>query len=110
MLRDNIESAAVFTALGDPIRLHILDRLADGIPLSIARLTQSTPFTRQAITKHLAVLADAGLVRDDKAGRERLWELRPQQITAARQALEKFERAWDRRLAALKKHVARETR
>ena len=59
-----------FAALGDPTRLAIIARLADGEPRSIAALTAGAPMTRQAMTKHLRVLEDAGLVASERAGRE----------------------------------------
>ena len=55
------QSAPVFAALGDPTRLHLVARLAGGEPLSITRLSEGSRLTRQAITKHLHVLEEAGL-------------------------------------------------
>ena len=69
------EQAPIFAALGDETRLRIVLRLADEGPQSITRLTEGTAVTRQAITKHLVVLADAGIVRGKKRGREHLWEV-----------------------------------
>ena len=57
------------------------------------------------MTKHLEVLADAGVVRDVKLGRERLWQLEPTQITEARRTLEVIGREWDVALAKLKAFV-----
>ena len=62
-------------------------------------------FTRQAITKHLDVLAAAGLVRDVKVGRERLWEFEPTQLDEARRSLEVIAQQWDHALAKLKRAV-----
>src|SRR5260370_1312138 len=56
-------SASVFAALGDETRLRLISRLCDDGPMSIAKLTSGFPITRQGITKHLRVMADAGLVR-----------------------------------------------
>ena len=70
--------------------------------MSITQLTQGTHITRQAVTKHLQVLAVAGLVRDVKVGRERLWEFEPAQLDAARRSLEVITRQWDHALAKLK--------
>ena len=75
--------------------------------MSITQLTAGTDITRQAVTKHLTVLATAGLVRDVKIGRERLWELEPSQLEEARQALETIGHQWDRALAKLKLAVER---
>lgn len=94
--------ARVFAALGDPTRLALVAALTAGGALSIAQLTASTAITRQGVTKHLEVLAQAGVVEDVKAGRERLWQLQPEQIEAARVALETIGRQWDEALGRLK--------
>jgi DNA-binding transcriptional ArsR family regulator len=99
--------APVFAALGDETRLALVARLGRGEPLSIAALTDGTTITRQAVTKHLRVLADAGLVHDARQGRERLWALAPEPIEAARAYLDHVARGWDEALARLKKHVER---
>jgi DNA-binding transcriptional ArsR family regulator len=95
-------SAPVFAALGDEIRLRLLAALCVGGAMSITQLTSGTAITRQAITKHLTVLASAGLVRDVKVGRERLWEFEPSQLVEARRALELIGQQWDRALGKLK--------
>ena len=77
-------AASVFAALGDGTRLALLDRLSVAGPLSITRLTAGSHMTRQAITKHLHVLAGAGLVRDVRRGREHLWELDPDRVEIGR--------------------------
>ena len=94
--------APVFAALGDQTRLSLLAKLSDGQSRSIAKLSADTRLTRQAITKHLGVLAAAGLVRDVKVGRERLWEFEPTQLDEARRALEFIGQQWDHALAKLK--------
>ena len=100
-------SAAVFAALGDETRLRIIAVLCTGGALSIAQLTSGTDITRQAVTKHLLVLADAGLVRDIKVGRERLWQFDPAQVEEARRSLEVIAQQWDQALARLKQAVER---
>ncbi len=65
------DAAAVFAALGDETRLRLVAALCAGGAMSIAQLTAGSAMTRQAVTKHLEVLSQAGLVRDSKAGRER---------------------------------------
>src|SRR5215208_3626562 len=84
------DAAPVFAALGDETRLALVARLCEGGPWSIARLTDGCNVTRQAVTKHLHVLADAGLVRDARRGRERLWELEPDKLVEARRALDQI--------------------
>jgi DNA-binding transcriptional ArsR family regulator len=98
-------SAAVFAALGDPTRLGLVARLCAGGPLSIARLTEGTDVTRQAVTKHLHVLEDAGLVRGLRHGRESVWELETRKLEAARHYLEQISQRWDAALFRLKRTV-----
>jgi DNA-binding transcriptional ArsR family regulator len=73
--------------------------------MSIARLTSGSPVTRQAITKHLHLLARAGLARGRRQGRESLWELEPGSLQVARRYLEAVSRRWDETLARLKATV-----
>ena len=70
------------------MRLRLIAALCVGGAMSITQLTSGTDITRQAVTKHLNVLAAAGLVRDVKVGRERLWEFEPAQLDEARRSLE----------------------
>jgi DNA-binding transcriptional ArsR family regulator len=93
--------APIFAALGDETRLRLVTKLASGEPWSIARLTEGEAMSRQAITKHLSVLADAGLVRGMRRGRERLWALEPSPLEAARRYLELVSERWDGALARL---------
>lgn len=99
------ESAPIFAALGDPTRLDLLARLGRSGPQSIVRLTRGSPLTRQAITKHLRVLAGAGLVRGTRLGRESRWELEPEPLEVARRYLELASKRWDSALARLKRFV-----
>jgi DNA-binding transcriptional ArsR family regulator len=95
----------VFSALGDETRLALVARLCAGGPQSIARLTAGSDVTRQAITKHLDVLAGVGLVRGIRRGRERIWELDTDRLEEARSYLEKISRRWDSALARLRRLV-----
>src|SRR5688572_6920019 len=97
--------APVFAALGDETRLRLVAILCAGGAVSIAQLTSSTDITRQAVTRHLQVLAEAGLVRDVKAGRERLWQFDPVQLEEARRSLDLIAGQWDQALAKLKATV-----
>lgn len=100
--------ALIFAALGDETRLLVLARLSDGRPQSIARLTAGTNLTRQAVTKHLKVLANAGVVRNVRSGRENLFELKPQPIDEVRNYLDQVSRQWDEALARLKAQVEKD--
>jgi len=98
-------SAPVFAALGDETRLRLIAVLCVSGAVSIAQLTSGTDISRQAVTKHLLVLAQAGLVRDFRAGRERLWEFEPAKLDAARYSLDVIARQWDHALNKLKMAV-----
>src|SRR5215510_5039124 len=83
-----VRAAPVFAALGDETRLALVARLCADGPQSIARLTSGSAVTRQAITKHLGVLADAGVVHDLRRGRERIWDLDTRRLDDARRCLD----------------------
>lgn len=100
-----LDGAPIFAALGDETRLMLVARLVSAEPMSIARLTAGSNVSRQAITKHLRVLADAGLVHSVRHGRERLWELEPEQIDAARSYLDGISKRWDDALERLRRAV-----
>jgi DNA-binding transcriptional ArsR family regulator len=90
------KGAPVFAALGDETRLRIVVKLAASGAQSIAQITEGEAITRQAITKHLSVLAEVGLVRDRRRGRERLWELEPAPLADALRYLGMVSARWDR--------------
>jgi DNA-binding transcriptional ArsR family regulator len=98
-------AAPIFAALGDETRLELLSRLSRGGRFSITTLASGSEVTRQAITKHLHVLADAGLVKNARAGRERLWELEPARLEEARRYLDRISLAWDEAIDRLRKFV-----
>lgn len=97
--------AAIFAALGDETRLSMLSRLAAGRAQSIARLTEGTSLTRQAVTKHLKVLEEAGVLTRRKMGRESLYALEPKSLGDLRDYLDEVSRQWDNALARLKAFV-----
>jgi DNA-binding transcriptional ArsR family regulator len=70
--------------------------------MSVTQLTQGADVTRQAVSKHLAVLAAAGLVDDSRRGRERVWTLRTQPLAAAREVLAAISLQWDDALQRLR--------
>jgi DNA-binding transcriptional ArsR family regulator len=98
-------TAPVFAALGDETRLRLVTRLSAEGPLSIARLTSGGRITRQAVTKHLHVLAQAGLAQSSQMGRERIWELEPRALLSAREYLNQISAQWDEALDRLKQFV-----
>jgi len=99
------EAAPVFAALGDETRLRVVARLCAEGPLSIARLSDGSGVTRQAITKHLGALTAAGLVRDEWSGRERVFELETARLQRARRYLEQVSTQWDGAIARLRAFV-----
>ena len=104
------ETAPVFAALGDETRLRLVARLCEGGPQSIARLTDGSSMSRQAITKHLHALARAGLLRSERSGRERIWELRTRRLADVRRYLGRISDQWDGALGRLRSLVERDRR
>jgi DNA-binding transcriptional ArsR family regulator len=104
-----VAAAPLFAALGDPSRLRLVARLSAAGPLSIARLSEGAEISRQAITKHLNALADAGLVRGTRAGRERIWELEPKRLEVARRHLDRISEQWDAAIERLRIFVEDES-
>jgi DNA-binding transcriptional ArsR family regulator len=94
-----------WTALGDPTRRAIVERLADR-PRAVGELASELPVSRPAVSQHLKVLKDAGLVIDRPIGNRRIYRLDPDGIGALRAELERF---WDKALAAYKEAVERRT-
>lgn len=96
---------AVFSALADPSRRFVVQTLAVRGTATPTELAARLPVTRQAVTKHLAALREAGLVEATRAGRETRYELTPAPLASAAAWLEEVGDAWDERLAALKRLV-----
>jgi DNA-binding transcriptional ArsR family regulator len=99
------DHARVFAAFGDPTRLAIIGTLSDGRARSVSQLTAGSRLTRQAVSKHLRVLAEAGLVHSTRAGRESLYALRPEPLGAARAYLDRVAAQWDDALGRLRSFV-----
>jgi DNA-binding transcriptional ArsR family regulator len=102
MSKRTAKLALLFAALGDETRLALLDRLARRPALSIAELTEGTSLTRQGITKHLAILEQAGLVSAKKDGRELLFTAKPNSLQSASDYIARANRQWDDALTRLK--------
>lgn len=99
------EAVPIFAALGDATRLGLLGRLSSEGPLSITRLSDGTGVTRQAVTRHLHALGDAGLVRNARRGRERVWELEVKRLEVAKRYLDDIAAQWDAAADRLKAFV-----
>ncbi|HEY9140032.1 MAG TPA: metalloregulator ArsR/SmtB family transcription factor [Bryobacteraceae bacterium] len=97
--------APVFAALGDETRLSLVAKLSVGRSRSISQLTGGTKLTRQAITKHLRVLEDAGIVHGVRTGREKLFEFDPEPMEEIKRYLALVSEQWDQALAKLKSLV-----
>ena len=90
----------VFTAIAHPVRRQILDMLAAG-DLPVSGIAAPFAATRPAISQHLRVLLDAGLVSEQRFGRERVYRLQPDKLAEAQRWLNKYERFWRDKLAKL---------
>lgn len=96
----------VFAALADPTRRRVLDLVAAGDGVTATELAAELPITRQAVAKHLAALARAGLVEQRREGRETLFRLAPEPLTEAMAWLASTGARWDSRLRELERYVA----
>ena len=108
MPKPDLEAVAqeVFTALADPSRRGILAALAEGGPATATDLAARLPITRQAIAKHLALLAEAGLVVAEPGERRRIrYRLDSAPMKVAQQFLAALARDWDGPLAALQRRL-----
>jgi DNA-binding transcriptional ArsR family regulator len=101
---------AVFFALSDDTRRHVVEQLGDGSTVTPSGLAEQLPVTRQAVTKHLAVLDAAGLVTKTRAGRETHYRLQPERLTEAAAWIAAVGRQWDERLARLEELLAERRR
>jgi DNA-binding transcriptional ArsR family regulator len=97
-----VAPAAIFAALGDQTRLALIARLSDDGPQSIASLAADFDISRQAISKHLRVMSDAGLARCGRKGREAVWQLKQGGLADAERYLRAIARDWDDKLRRLK--------
>jgi DNA-binding transcriptional ArsR family regulator len=95
-------AATAFAALGDPTRLGIVVQLGTGGPLSTMELTAETNVSRQAIAKHLRALEHAGIVRGERVGRDRIWELQTTRFAELRGYLDEISAQWGDALARLR--------
>jgi DNA-binding transcriptional ArsR family regulator len=99
------DSAAVFQALADPTRRRLLLTLSASGPSTLSELSAEMPVSRQAISKHLALLQDAGLVAGRGEVRGRRYELTPAPLADAMGWIADVGAGWDDRLARLKRQV-----
>jgi DNA-binding transcriptional ArsR family regulator len=95
-------ATAMLTALGDPTRQAILDRLTRG-PLAVGQLADALPVSRPAVSQHLKVLKEVGLVTDRQVGTRRLYQADPEALAVLRAHLDAF---WERSLSAFQARAA----
>ena len=101
------QGSEVFAALADPTRRHLIQMLASRGGTSATALAAELPISRQAVSKHLAALGDAGLVHSRRAGREILYELQPAPLEDAAAWIAEVGAEWDDRLARLRSLLER---
>jgi DNA-binding transcriptional ArsR family regulator len=92
---------AALLALGDPTRLRIVERLVER-PFAVVDLARELPVSRSAVSQHLRILKDAGLVIDERAGNRRIYRVDPEALAALRGHLDRY---WEQALAAFKMTV-----
>ena len=97
-MKTNIRLKQQIQALGDPSRFAIFERLERG-PLAVVQIAKGLPVSRPAVSQHLKVLKDVGLVRDQKAGNRRLYRIDPEGVAGLRDYFQQF---WGDALAAFK--------
>jgi DNA-binding transcriptional ArsR family regulator len=101
-------AAVLFAALGDSTRLTLLQHLSARGPASISGLAANFQTTRQGVTKHLQVLAAAGIIDGERRGREHVWAINPARLAEAQRHLDVITRGWDDALGRLKAHLERQ--
>ncbi|HZV77509.1 MAG TPA: metalloregulator ArsR/SmtB family transcription factor [Candidatus Babeliales bacterium] len=95
----------ILAALGDESRLQIVMKLCRSGPQSIAKLAEGAAISRQGVTKHLHALHEAGLLRSERRGRERIWRLEPKRLDDVRRYLARISQQWDDALSRLRSAV-----
>jgi ArsR family transcriptional regulator, cadmium/lead-responsive transcriptional repressor len=93
----------LWSAVGDPSRRRVLDLLVTNGEVSASWLAGRVPFSRQAVSKHLVVLEEAGLVSRRKQGKEVLYQVQADRLDQATRAMTDLAAEWDRRLASIKR-------
>ena len=106
--RRETDPGAVFTALSDPTRREVIRRLSEDGPVTLGELAAELPVSRQAVTKHLVVLEEAGLVSASGDSRRKRYRLTPRPLADAMGWMVDVGAEWDERLEALRRHVERD--
>ena len=103
MVAQPLEVDEIFAALAEPVRRRMLEVITSHGEATATTVAAEMPITRQAVTKHLAVLEGAGLVASHRQGREVLYEVRPEPLTGAARWMQQLASEWDARLQAIKR-------
>lgn len=105
MVTNWLPMADAFQAMADPTRRAILDRLRAGGGAPVATIAAGFQMSRPAISKHLRVLREARLVREERAGRQRIYRLDPAPLAEVMRWLDAYRGFWQHSLGALKRHL-----
>jgi DNA-binding transcriptional ArsR family regulator len=103
------QDAPVFAAIADPTRRGILQRLAAG-EMAAGDIAEAFPISRPAVSRHLRILRQAALVREERRGRHRVYRLNAQPLREVERWLEQYRTFWEKNLASLKRHVEAHTK
>jgi DNA-binding transcriptional ArsR family regulator len=103
------QTSLVFTALADPTRRQLFQQLCEEGSGTVTHLAAQLPITRQAVTKHLTMLSEAGMVTVHKQGRERLYVPQPASLQTVMDWIAQAEAHWDKHLAALRSYLIEES-
>ncbi len=103
MTPDGEDADRLWAALGDPMRLRLLDLLLEHGEATASTLATELPITRQGIAKHLQVLQRADLVRAHRAGRETRFTVRDERLAQAQRQMARLATRWDERLGTIKR-------
>jgi DNA-binding transcriptional ArsR family regulator len=103
-------TADVFNAIAEPRRRELIDALAAEQPLAVGDLVLALGLPQPAISKHLAVLREVGIVTATRRGRQRMYELNPEQLRPLHDWVKPYERFWDTHLARIKDRAERKSK
>ena len=99
----------VFAAISHPARRHMLDLFTEA-DHSVNAVARHFKMSRPAVSQHLRVLRDAGLVTEQRHGRERRYHFVPERLGSVREWLAQYERFWDDRLRRLQEHLSKRSK
>lgn len=103
-MADTYPKHDVFQAIADPTRRELLSLLSEK-EMPVMEITEHFPMSRTAVSKHLHILKEAGLVSERRTGRETRYKLQPESLLELKRWLSYYERFWDNKLEALKSFV-----